>query len=90
MLRLDRVLEYSTVSAEQRPQLQFGDAVSEDPQSTAQTLALVAQAEAVSTDTKVRRLNPDWDDARVQAEVERIHAETGAAVPDPIQASALG
>lgn len=32
----DRILGFSTVSGEQRPQLQFGDAVSEDPQSTAQ------------------------------------------------------
>ncbi|ARF55995.1 phage portal protein [Streptomyces gilvosporeus] len=84
MLRLDRILGYSTVNADQRPRLQFGDAVSEDPQTTAQTLALIAQAEAASTDTKVRTLHPDWDDARVQAEVDRIREETGTAVPDPI------
>ncbi|WP_406321034.1 phage portal protein [Streptomyces sp. NBC_00519] len=85
MLRLDRLLGFSTVSGEQRPRIQFGDSVSEDPQSTAQTLALVAQAEAASTDTKVRILHPDWSEQQVQAEVDRILAETGQAVPDPLQ-----
>ncbi|MFF4701258.1 phage capsid protein [Streptomyces chattanoogensis] len=88
MLRLDRALGFSTV-ADERPHIQFGDAVSEDPQTTAQTLALLAQAEAASTDTKVRTLHPDWDDARVQAEVDRIREETGTAVPDPMQVGAL-
>ncbi|MCX5445995.1 phage portal protein [Streptomyces nigrescens] len=84
MLRLDRTLGFSTVGVDERPHIQFGDAVSEDPQSTAQTLALLAQAEAASTDTKVRTLHPDWGDEQVQAEVDRIHAESGTGVPDPI------
>ncbi|MFG3118690.1 phage portal protein [Streptomyces sp. NPDC048197] len=84
MLRLDRTLGFSTVATGERPHIQFGDAVSEDPQSTAQTLALLAQAEAASTDTKVRILHPDWSDEQVQAEVDRIREESGTAVPDPI------
>ena len=84
MLRLDRVLGFSTVVTDERPHIQFGDAVSEDPQTTAQTLALIAQAEAASTDTKVRTLHPDWSDEQVQAEVDRIREESGTAVPDPV------
>ncbi|MFE6689632.1 phage portal protein [Streptomyces sp. NPDC057743] len=88
MLRLDRAM-FTPNLAVDRPRVTFGDGVSEDPQSVAQTLSLLQQAQAVSTDTKVRALHPDWDDDAVQAEVERILAETGQAVPDPMQVGAL-
>lgn len=83
MLALDRVL-YTPALTPERPTIAFGDSVSEDPQSVAQTLSLLQQAQAVSTDTKVRTLHPDWDDVAVQGEVERILAETGQAAPDPV------
>lgn len=66
-----------------------GDSVSEDPARTTQTLSLLQQAQAVSTDTKVRALHPDWDDTAVQAEVDRILTETGQSVPDPMQSGLL-
>ncbi|WP_066931414.1 phage portal protein [Streptomyces sp. NBRC 110611] len=88
LLMLDRALFTPSVVPE-RPRVVFGDSVSEDPQSVAQTLSLLQQAQAVSTDTKVRLLHPDWDDTAVQAEVDRILAETGQAVPDPMQAGTL-
>ncbi|GAA1928001.1 hypothetical protein GCM10009753_72150 [Streptantibioticus ferralitis] len=49
-------------------------------------MSLLQQAQAVSTDTKVRVLHPDRDDTDVRAEVERILTETGQALPDPMQA----
>ncbi|MFF4738790.1 phage portal protein [Streptomyces sp. NPDC001262] len=88
MLALDREL-FTPGIAPERPKIVFGDSVSEDPQSVAQTLALLTQAQAVSVDTRVRLLHPDWDDSAVQAEVERILTETGQAVPDPMQAGSL-
>jgi A118 family predicted phage portal protein len=88
VLRLDRVLGFSRV-AEERPRIQFGDAVSEDPRATAETLSLLAQAQAASIETRVRILHPEWDDPAVAEEVERIQVETGARVPDPMQAGAL-
>ncbi|KMS73609.1 hypothetical protein ACM01_17875 [Streptomyces viridochromogenes] len=54
MLRLDRVLGFCTVNGSERPRPRFGDSASEDPQTTAQTLALLTQAEAALTDTKGR------------------------------------
>ncbi|MEU6669182.1 hypothetical protein [Streptomyces sp. NPDC046727] len=72
-----------------RPRVAFGDGVSEDPEAVAQTLSLLQQAQAVSTDTKVRALHPDWDDTAVQAEVDRVLVETGQSVPDPMQAGSL-
>ncbi|MFD7106100.1 phage portal protein [Streptomyces celluloflavus] len=89
LLAVDRVQFGSRVTPA-RPTVDIGDGVAEDPGSTAQTLALLTQAQAVSTDTKVRLVHPDWDDTAVTAEVDRILTETGAAVPDPMQAGALG
>ncbi|WP_371517997.1 phage capsid protein [Kitasatospora sp. NBC_01300] len=83
MLQLDRALGWSRLTPE-RPHVAFGPAVARDPQSAAQTLALLAQAQAISTETKVRMANPEWDAEAVAAEVTRIHAETGQAVPDPV------
>ncbi|WP_432110794.1 phage portal protein [Streptomyces sp. YPW6] len=87
-LMLDRRLFTPSLVVE-RPRIAFGDGVSEDPTSVAQTLSLLTQAQAVSVDTRVRMLHPDWDDDAVRVEVDRILVETGAAVPDPMQAGAL-
>ncbi|MFI0737863.1 phage portal protein [Streptomyces sp. NPDC021100] len=73
----------------ERPRTVFGDTVAEDVATLAQTLSLFQQAQAVSVDTKVRMIHPEWDEAAVQAEVGRILTETGQAVPDPMQAGAL-
>ncbi|MET9555098.1 phage capsid protein [Streptomyces sp. NPDC006645] len=69
-----------------RPRVEFGDGVAESAEQTATTLDLLARAGAVSTATKVKILNPAWDDTAVQAEVRAILAETGAAAPDPVGA----
>lgn len=64
----------------QRPMIVFPDGVSTDPKAQAETLNLLAQADAISTEEKVRTLHPDWDDARVLAEVDKIN---GPALEDP-------
>jgi hypothetical protein len=68
----------------ERPSVEFGDGVAESVQSTATTLDLLSRAGAVSTNTKVKILHPEWDDTAVKAEVAAILAETGAAAPDPV------
>lgn len=60
-----------------RPAIEFGDAVAETPEALARTLGLLETAAAISTEEKVRRLNPDWDDTDVQAETKRILDESG-------------
>ncbi|WP_406298072.1 phage capsid protein [Embleya sp. NBC_00888] len=89
MLQLDRVLGFTPGLVVERPVLHWPDGVSEDPKSVAETLSLLEQAGAISTWVKVRRLNPDWDDDAVDAEVARIQQEHGTAVPDPMQAGDL-
>lgn len=68
-----------------RPNIEFGDSVSDDPASLAQTANLLAQAVAASVETKVRLVHQDWDDDQVREEVERIKEENGIGepVPDP-------
>ncbi|MYY08819.1 phage portal protein [Streptomyces sp. SID4919] len=83
MLQLDAVLFASRITPE-RPRVEFGDGVAESEQQTATTLDLLARAGAVSTATKVKILNPEWDDKAVAAEAALILAETGAAAPDPV------
>lgn len=69
----------------QRPNIEFEDSVQEDPLSLANTTEVLRRAQAASTDTLVRMAHPEWDDAMVTAEVGRIQAESGTAVPDPMQ-----
>lgn len=88
LLLLDRAL-FTPALVVERPHVEFGDAVSEHPQTVAQTLNLLAQAQAASVDTRVRILHPDWTDEGIREEVARIQRETGAAVPDPMQAGDL-
>jgi A118 family predicted phage portal protein len=66
-----------------RPAVEFADAVSVDPEAEARTLQTLHEAQAISTEQRVRRLHPDWDDPKVNAEVARILAETGQAVENP-------
>ncbi|MEK9521449.1 phage portal protein [Streptomyces venezuelae] len=60
----------------------FGDGTVESEMQTAQTVEILDRAKAISTPEKVRKVHPDWDDDRVNAEVAAILAET--AVPDPV------
>ncbi|QIK82996.1 hypothetical protein [Sanguibacter sp. HDW7] len=63
------------------PEVRFPEKANAEPEDVAQTIALLDQASAISTDLKVRMFHPDWDAAKVDEEVERIRAEN--TVPDP-------
>jgi hypothetical protein len=69
-----------------KPNVEFGDSVSESPETTARTLQLYKAAEAVSIDTRVRMVHPDWDDEQVAAEVQKIQAEAAGTGQDPAAA----
>lgn len=57
-----------------RPVIEWPDAVSVDPLQQAQTLLALDGAKAVSTDTKVRMLHPDWTEPQIAKEVALIDA----------------
>lgn len=65
----------------ERPTIEWADAVSPDPQETAQTIQLLRAAQAMSIETAVRLANPEWDELDVIAEVARIKAD---APPAPV------
>lgn len=66
-----------------RPSVRFTDGLPDDPAQIAQTIMLLAQAEAASIETRVRMAQPDLDEAELEAEVQRIRDEQGVVVPDP-------
>lgn len=63
------------------PEVRFPEKANAEPEDVAQTIALLDQAAAISTDLKVRMFHPDWDAAKVDEEVERIRAEHNVADP---------
>lgn len=90
MLMLDVFQFGNTTITPERPTVDFGDGVAESAQSIATTLDLLTRANALSTKTKVKILNPTWDEGPVNAEVAAILAETGAGQPDPVGNFPLG
>jgi hypothetical protein len=82
LLALD-VAVFGTKITPERPAVEFGDSVSEPMATTAQTLQMLAAADAASIESRVRIARPEWDDTAVAEEVERIYRETGRDVPDP-------
>jgi A118 family predicted phage portal protein len=81
LMALERVQGLSSVEPV-RPNVEFGDAVSEAPETVARTIQLLDAAHAISTDTKVRMAHPDWDDDEVKAEVTKILDEQAVANAD--------
>ncbi|HEY9367557.1 capsid protein [Streptomyces sp.] len=71
----------------EKPEIEFGDGVSVEPEALAQTAQLLRAAEAASTRTLVEMVHPDWEDDRIDAEVEAIKGE---APPEIVPGSAFG
>ena len=67
-----------------RVECEFPDGVSDDPKAIAETNQLDYNSQSSSIEERVRKRNPDWDDAKVQEEVTRIKDEFGLApLTDP-------
>lgn len=84
LLRLDafltgRSLDPGPVTVE------FADSVADDPRATAETVEILTRAQAMSVETKVRTVHPDWAETQVMAEVASIMGETGMVVADPLR-----
>jgi hypothetical protein len=82
LLDVDRAV-FHTATKPGRLKVEFGDSISESMSTTAQTLSMLAQAEAASIRQRVQILHPEWDETAVREEVDRIYSETGRSVPDP-------
>jgi A118 family predicted phage portal protein len=62
---------------------EFPEVSQVDPEKEIRIVSLLDAASAITTETKVRRANPEWDDERVMKEVAGIQAERGLTAPDP-------
>lgn len=82
LLALDQAQFTPSLDVE-RPTVEFRP-VSDSMLSRATTLDMLHRAAAVSTETKVRWLHPEWDDTQVRQETARILAEQGTPAPDPV------
>lgn len=61
----------------------FPDGVQESTMTLAQTSFALRNAEAASTATRVRMVNPGWTDKQVDDEVAAIRSESGGGMPEP-------
>jgi len=85
-LALDKALFTRGLALDGDLAVEFADNTQPDMQTLADTLDKLERAGAVSTDTKVRLLHPDWEDDQVEEEIERIQEERGLiseGEPDP-------
>jgi A118 family predicted phage portal protein len=91
MLYIDSVV-LKNGGAVLRPNAKLTDSMSRDIAQLSTALQALNNAQAVSIDTKVRLLNPDWSEEAIQREVELIKGETAPpAIPtnisDPLDPS---
>lgn len=63
--------------------VEFSDAISNNLNELSTSVKMLADAIAVSTETKVRMLHDDWDEEQVLQEVEMIKEENGMGMDIP-------
>lgn len=83
MLIIDRQHLQNPTPQGFRPSVEMQDSVQQDVMQTAQAVEMLNRAQALSIETKVRMIHPDWEHEQVEAEVKRIMEETGQAMPNP-------
>ncbi len=66
------------------PDVHFSSNPNQDSREMAETAQMLRAADAASTETLVRLVNPDWDDEEVEKEVAKIEDEKEAAKPEPL------
>lgn len=87
MLTVDQAVFRTPGLTLDRPDVAFGDSVQDSQLALAQTAAMLEQAKAASTETKVRMLHPDWDEDAVDQEVAAINEQHAITLSDPFTAT---
>lgn len=80
LLRMAQLLDKaafgrSWTKADAMPAFHRQDGLPRDTMEEAQETATLATAGALSLETKIRRVHPEWSDEQVQAEIARIHSD---------------
>ena len=68
--------------------VELADGVNDDPEALARTAQLLYTAMSASIETRVKLVNPDKDQQWIDAEVEKIKAESG--VTDLVDPDMIG
>lgn len=82
MLALDAAVFRSGVKPDAGITIELPSNTQPDISQMAEVLEQLERAGAMSTETKVELLHPDWDEERRAEEVERIRQERGTSYPD--------
>jgi hypothetical protein len=61
--------------------IEFSDGISNNMSEVSNSVKTLSDAKAISTDTKVRMVHPEWTDEQVTEEVERILNDESAGTP---------
>jgi len=72
-------------AAEPGVQVTLADGFAADPREDSEIIRSLSEAQAISLETKVKMVHPEWDDQEVQKEVDRIQEEQGLQVPEPLR-----
>jgi A118 family predicted phage portal protein len=72
-------------------QIEFGDSVSDGPETIARTVQMLDAADAISQDTKIRMVHPDWGQSRIDQEIALMDGDKRKAAaliaPPPMEGS---
>jgi A118 family predicted phage portal protein len=74
-----------TIDIDVTPNIEFSDSITNNLLDISQAVKVLNDAIAISTETKVRMIHPEWKDDQVQAEVQRIMDENniGSNIQNP-------
>ena len=82
LLQVDNAI-FGQNNGDYKVQVNLQDSVQTDPMEKAESINKLSQAQALSIDTKVRLLHPNWNEEQIESEVERIMQENGMMVNEP-------
>lgn len=68
---------YPAYEVQEKITVEISDGIVTDPVETSETVRNMYQAKAISNYTKVKMLHPDWNEAQVLEEVDKINDESG-------------
>jgi hypothetical protein len=82
---VELLLEYELAwglgtAAPEKPNVEFGDSVSDGPETVARVIQLLDAATAISLETKIRMRSPELDDAQVMEEIARIREDQRSSI----------
>ncbi|AZO95269.1 phage portal protein [Halocella sp. SP3-1] len=82
LLQIDKI-HFNSGIKPYRPQVILQDSIQTDPLEKSDSIEKLDRAAALTTDTKVRMLHPDWTEKQIKAEVTQIMKEQGMDVEPP-------